>query len=50
MALTDNCGVFLSVNESALNRLVKHVTTQRPSLVNIGSPAVVANPGCCAHP
>lgn len=44
MALTDNCSVFVSVNESALNRLVTHVTRQRPSLVNLGSPSVVAHP------
>jgi hypothetical protein len=50
MALTDNCDVFLSVNESALNRLVKHVTTQRPSLFNRGSPAVVANPQLLCSP
>jgi hypothetical protein len=44
MALTDNCDVFVGVNEAALNRLVTHVFRQRPSLVNIGSPSVVANP------
>src|SRR5687768_11841763 len=44
MALTDNCDVFVGVNEAALNRLVKHLTTQRPSLFNYGSPSVVANP------
>src|SRR4051795_3200168 len=55
MAFTDNCDVFLDVNEAAIRRLVRHFTLQRPSTVNIGSPAIVANPGLAcskieAHP
>jgi hypothetical protein len=50
MALTDNCDVFLSVNESGLNRVVKHLTMQRPSLFNIGSPAIVVNPQLLCSP
>jgi hypothetical protein len=44
MAFTDSCDVFVSVDEAVPNRLVRHVMKQRPSLVNIGSPSVVANP------
>jgi len=44
VALTDNCDVFVGVNEDALNRLVRHVVRQRPSLVNLGSLSVVAVP------
>jgi hypothetical protein len=49
MAFTDNCDIFLDVHEAALNRVVRHFTRQRPSTFNIGSPALVANPGrACA--
>jgi hypothetical protein len=49
MAFTDNCDIFLDVNEAALNRVVRHFRRQRPSTFNIGSPALVANPGrACA--
>jgi hypothetical protein len=55
VALTDNCDVYVAVHEAGLNQVLKHVTRQRPSMVNIGSPAVVANPrlACAevdAHP
>lgn len=50
MALTDNCDVFVSVNEAALNRLVTHVMRQRPSLLNLGSPSVVAHPALLCSP
>ncbi|WP_027007142.1 hypothetical protein [Conexibacter woesei] len=49
MAFTDSCDVFLDVHEAALNRVVRHLRRQRPSTFNIGSPALVANPGrACA--
>lgn len=44
MALTDNCDIFAAVNESAVRRVITHVTTQRPALVNYGSPGVVQRP------
>src|SRR3954451_3647753 len=55
MGFTDNCDVFLDVNEAAIRRLLRHFTLQRPSTFNIGSPAVVENPGLAcskieAHP
>jgi hypothetical protein len=55
MAFTDNCDIFLDLNEAALNRVVRHFRRQRPSTFNIGSPALRANPGrACvridAHP
>jgi hypothetical protein len=50
MAFTDNCDVFLDVNEAALNRVVRHFRRQRPSTFNIGSPALVTNPArACAR-
>jgi hypothetical protein len=49
MAFTDTCDIFLDVHEAALNRVVGHFTRQRPSTFNIGSPALVADPGrACA--
>lgn len=50
MAFTDNCDIFLDINEAALNRVVRHFMRQRPSTFNIGSPALVANPSrACAR-
>lgn len=55
MAFTDNCDVFLDIDEAAINRVVRHFRRQRPSTFNLGSPALVANPdrACAkidAHP
>ncbi len=50
MAFTASCDIFASVNEAALNRVVTHVTRQRPSLVNLGSPSVVAHPELLCTP
>ena len=34
MAFTDHCSIFGSVNEEGINRVVRHVMRQRPSLFN----------------
>lgn len=39
MSLTDTAEVFLSINEDALNDLIKAVATRRPRLLVYGSPA-----------
>lgn len=50
MALTDNCDIFASINESAVRRVLHHVTHQRPALVNYGSPGVVQRPELLCRP
>ena len=50
MALTDNCDIFAAVNESAVRRVLTHVTRQRPALVNYGSPGVVQRPELLCNP
>ena len=50
MALTEHCDIFAAVNESAVRRVLTHVTHQRPALVNYGSPGVVARPDLLCNP
>lgn len=50
MALTDDCDVFASVNESAVRRVISHVTRQRPSLINYGSAGVRQRPELLCRP
>lgn len=40
MALTDKSDLFASVNEDGINRFVRHLMRQRPSLFNYGTAAV----------
>lgn len=44
MALTDNCDIYLAMQDSGVNRVVSAVTRQRPSLVNLGTVGFVRNP------
>lgn len=43
MAFTDNCDIFVSVNEAGINQVVRHIMRQRPSLFNYGTEGVVNN-------
>jgi hypothetical protein len=37
MAFTDHCDLFASLHEEGINRIVRHVQRQRPSLFNYGT-------------
>ena len=37
MAFTDHCDVFASLHEDGINRVVRHIMRQRPSLFNYGT-------------
>lgn len=37
MAFTDHCDVFASLHETGINRVVRHIMLQRPSLFNYGT-------------
>jgi hypothetical protein len=43
MAFTDNCDLFASVHENGVNRIVRHLMRQRPSLFNYATADVAAN-------
>lgn len=43
MAFTDNCDLFLAVHEDGVNRVIRHIMRQRPSLFNYGSADVAGN-------
>ena len=43
MALTDDCDLFASLHEDGLNKVVRHVMRQRPSLFNYATPDIIAN-------
>jgi hypothetical protein len=45
MAFTDNSDIFASIHEDGVNRVVRHIMRQRPSLFNYGSPGIQQNPG-----
>ncbi len=44
MAFTDRCDIFGSVHEEGINRIVRHVMRQRPSLFNYGTAFFQQNP------
>lgn len=43
MALTDDCDLFASLHEDGMNKVVRHVMRQRPSLFNYATPDIIAN-------
>lgn len=49
MALTNNCDIYAAIHDAGINRIVRHVMEQRPSLFNYGSPMVAKNVSslCC---
>jgi hypothetical protein len=49
MALTDNCDLFVAVHEEGVNRVVRHIMRQRPSLFNYASADVAANRELWCH-
>jgi hypothetical protein len=43
MAFTDNCDLFASIHEDGVNRIVRHIMRQRPSLFNYATEDVAGN-------
>ena len=43
MALTDHCDIFASISDDAINRIIRHVMRQRPSLFNYGTAFIAEN-------
>ena len=50
MALTSNSDLFAAVNEAGINRVLRHVMRQRPSLFNYGSAGVARQPRLLCRP
>ncbi len=55
MAFTNHCDVFGSLHEAGINRVVRHIMLQRPSLFNYGTRLFAQQPGLLcekieAHP
>lgn len=44
MAFTDNCDLYGAVHEDGVNRVIRHIMRQRPSLFNYATSGVAANP------
>lgn len=43
MALTSNCDFYVAIHDAGINRVVKHIMRQRPSLFNYGTAAINQN-------
>jgi len=43
MALTDNCDLYVAIHEEGINRVVRHIMRQRPSLFNYATIDVANN-------
>ena len=50
MAFTDNCDLYAALSEDGINRVVKHMMRQRPSLFNYATQDVVAHPELACSP
>jgi len=44
MAFTDNCSLFAAVHEDGVNRVIRHIMRQRPSLFNYATADVAGHP------
>ncbi len=44
MSLTANCDIYAAVHDAGINRVIRHLMRQRPSLFNYGSALVASNP------
>ena len=45
MAFTDNCDLFGAVHEDGVNRVIRHIMRQRPSLFNYATADVAPHAG-----
>jgi hypothetical protein len=43
MALTDNCDLYVAINENGINLVVQHIMRQRPSLFNYATSDIAAD-------
>lgn len=43
MALTDNSDLYVAIHDNGINRIVRHVMRQRPSLFNYGTSLLLSN-------
>jgi hypothetical protein len=43
MAFTDNCDLYAAIHEDCVNRAIRHIMRQRPSLFNYATAEVAAN-------
>lgn len=43
MAFTDNCDLFAAVHEKGVNRVIRHIMRQRPSLFNYATAEIASN-------
>jgi hypothetical protein len=50
MAFTDHSDVYGALHEEGINRVVRHLMRQRPSLFNYGTAAIAANPELMCQP
>jgi hypothetical protein len=50
MALTDNCDLYAAVHEDGVNRVIRHLMRQRPSLFNYATADVAQNRELWCHP
>ncbi|MDF9796660.1 hypothetical protein OKW21_001923 [Catalinimonas alkaloidigena] len=50
MAFTDNSDLYGALHEEGVNRVVKHIKQQRPSLFNYGTALIQANPELLCEP
>ena len=44
MPFTEHSDIYVAVHDAGINRVVRHVVRQRPSLVNLGTAALVRQP------
>lgn len=49
MALTDNCDLYAAVHEDGINRVIRHLMRQRPSLFNYATADVAQNRELWCH-
>ncbi len=49
MALTQNCDIYLAIYDDGINRLVRQVFRQRPSIVNFATRALAADAARLCH-
>ena len=44
MSLTEKCDIYAAIHDAGINRVVKHLMQQRPSLFNFGTSFLASNP------
>ena len=49
MAFTDNCDLYAAVHDDGVNRVIRHLMRQRPSLFNYATADVAGNRELWCH-